>query len=971
MNRSRNKLVLTLVIVVSAAVRVWATDNDPLLQGFQSPPADTRPTVWWRFMDDFAARDGIVVELDAMQRLGLSGGVVSYCTSGSKLGKSRPGLPQVPILSPAWWDVVAFQLSQAGKRDLSLWFQACPGYATSGGPWITPELSMQKLVWSTVTCSGATNFDAALPRPNVDKKWDFYRDVAVVAFPKKASGQAVARDEVIDLSSRMDAAGRLQWQPPSGQWKIIRFGHATTGKPIHPVTPPAIGLECDKLSRAATRVQFDSYFKKILARRSAEQRGNVQLFFDSWEADDLNWTTGFREEFQKRRGYDPLPWLLVATGQLIGSEELSRRFDYDWKTTIEELINSEHFAELARLSHENGCNEFRAQPYNGPVNFMTAGALFDIPEGEFWHGKRDYGWWSLRQIASVSHVNGKKIAAAETLTSLADQHHLDVDPFATKAETDLAFTLGINNLAIHAMAHNPWPKLKPGMTTGFFPPLLGDWQVWNDFAGPWITYLARCCHLLQQGTFQADVVTLFRVGQKGFTPPTGYAGDLCNEELIVSSMTWDGDALCLSGGMRYKVLELVDTTKPTINYVSPSRIKERTAGRPYPQSISLPLLRKVRELVLAGATVVGPKPERAAGLAGYPQSDEEVARIADELWGSAADGKPVDRKVGKGRVFSGMPVAEVLASIGVQPDFKTVEPMPADDVPFIHRRVGDDDFYFVSNQKNERVKITGSFRVDGKIPEFWHADSGAVEPVSAWRQKGGRTEVDFDFDPRGSVFVRFTPGKAPALQAQASALVVLGKVDLSSNWKLRFDVSMGAPAEVEFPKLVSWTQRAEKGIRYYSGVAKYERTVTLPGKMISPGSKVVLDLGEVKNLARVTVNGTAFPELWKPPFKCDITSAVKPGVNQIAVEVVNLWANRMIGDEQEPPDIEWNTEKVRDGNNPLAAIPDWVINGTPRPSAERRTFTTWNYITKRQRLLPSGLLGPVQIISTVESMEQR
>ena len=945
---------------------------DPLLEkSFQNPPADARPTVWWRFMDDFMAREGIIVELDAMNRLGLSGGVVSYCTSNSRLVNSRSGLPQIPILSPEWWDMVGFQLREAKQRDLDLWIQMCPGYATSGGPWITPEMSMQKIVWSEVRCDGATNFDGVLPQPKVDKRWNFYRDVAVLAVPQLAGNAAVPVEQVINLTERMDAAGRLQWKPAAGQWKIFRLGHTTTGKPIHPVTKTGAGLECDKLNREAARIQFDSYFKKMLDQCPADQRGSVQLFFDSWEADSQNWTPRFREEFQKSRGYDPLPWLLVAAGQVIGSEDLSRRFDYDWKTTIEELINTEHFAELARLSHENGCNQFRAQPYNGPVNFMTAGALFDIPEGEYWHGKRDYGWWSLRQIASVSHVNGKKIAAAESLTSLADQHHLDVDPFATKAETDLAFTMGINNVAIHAMAHNPWPKLKPGMTTGFFPPLLGDWQVWNDFASPWVTYLARCCHLLQQGTFQADVVTLFRVGQKGFTPPDGYAGDLCNEELIISSMTWDGNALCLPGGMRYRVLELVDTTKFTVNYVSPSGIKERTAGKPLPQSISLPLMRKVRELVLAGATIVGPRPVCASGLTSYPQSDEEVARIADELWGVAADGKPVDRKVGKGRVFSGVPVAEVLARIGVQPDFKTVEPVSADDVPWIHRRVGDDDFYFVSNQKNERVKVTGSFRVDGKIPEFWHADTGAVEPVRSWRQKDGRTEVELDFDLRGSVFVRFVPGKAPAVQAQASAPTLLGSVDLSSNWKVRFDSNMGAPAEVEFPKLVSWTARAEKGIRHYSGVAKYERTVTLPGKLLSPGSKITLDLGEVKNLARVTVNGTVLPELWKPPFRCDITQAVKPGVNQVAVEVVNVWANRMIGDEQEPPDVEWNTEKVRDGNNPLAAIPDWVINGTQRPSPERRTFTTWNYIKKGQKILPAGLLGPVTIFSTTEAVANK
>jgi hypothetical protein len=939
----------------------FAADNQALIDGFKSPPHETRPVVWWRFMDDYATREGVVADLESMRRTGLGGAVVSYCASDRKSSPPQPGMPYVPILSNAWWELVNVQLAEASSRNLDLWFQACPGYATSGGPWITPEQSMQKLVWSTVACDGAKPFDAVLPVPKVDEKWNYYRDVAVLAFPQDGAKGSISLDKIVTLTDRMDAAGRLKWEPAAGAWKIIRFGHTTTGIPNHPVTPTGAGLECDKLSREATRIQFDNYFKKILAQRPAQAAGKVDLFFDSWEAQNLNWTARFREEFQKRRGYDPLHWLLVATGQLVGSEELSRRFDYDWKTTIEEMINSEHFAELARLCHENGCREFRAQPYNGPVNFMTAGALFDIPEAEFWHGRKDYGWWSLRMIASVCHVNGRKVAAAESLTSMPANLHMDLDPFSTKAETDLALTMGINHFAVHTSAHNPWPKLKPGMTSGFFPPILGPGQVWSDLSGSWITYLARCCHLLRQGTFSADVVQLFRPNQKGYETLTGYASDLCNEELIISSMTCDGQALCLPSGMRYQVLELVDTTKIVMAQLSPSGIEKRTGRKPLPQSISLPLLRKVRELVLAGATVVGPRPASAPGLGGYPECDQEIARIAEELWGPAAAAGPVDRKIGKGRVFSGMSVTDVLVRTGVQPDFKTVESIPAADIPWIHRRLGDEDLYFISNQKNERVKVIGSFRIDGKIPEFWHADTGLVEPARAWTRKDGRTEVELDFAPRGSVFVFFRPGTPAALPVQLAKPTVLGSVPMSPGWKVRFAPEMGAPAEADFPQLVSWTTRPEKGIRYYSGIAVYEREAVVPAELLIPGGKVVLDLGDVKNLARVTVNGTVFPELWKPPFACDITAAVKPGVNKFSIEVVNLWANRLVGDEQEPADVAWGPVKNGGGycGQPLQEYPEWLIKGTPRPSAERRTFASWNYIRKTQPLLPSGLLGPV------------
>ncbi len=941
-----------------------ASHDEALRAGFQSPPDAVRPTVWWRFMDDLMTREGVTADLDFMKQIGLRGGVVSFCSSRTKIGMPKPGLPLAPILSKDWWNLVGFQLEEASRRDLGLWFQACPGYATSGGPWITPALSMQKVVWSEVSCEGGKPFDAVLTVPAVDPKWNYYRDVAVLAVPAGAPGTAVPPDKVVDLGKKTDPAGRLKWSPPAGgAWKIFRFGHTTTGVPVHPVTATGSGLECDKMSREATRLQFDSYFKKILAARPDGSRAKVALFYDSWEAGNQNWTPEFREEFQKRRGYDPFPWVLVAAGQLVGSEEQSRRFDHDWRTTVEEMISGEHFAELARLCHENGSGDFRAQPYNGPVNFMTAGAHFDIPEGEFWHINKAYGWWTLRMIASVSHVNGKTVASAESLTASPEDIRFDVDPFSTKAETDLAFTMGINEISIPHIPHNPWPRLKPGMNAGPYGMLLAPGQAWAGLAGSWITYLGRCCHLLRQGTFAADVVKVFRPGQKGYEPPAGFAGDICNEELIISSMTWDGQALCLPGGMRYKVLELPDTTKVLAPFLSPTGIETRLNNKSRPQNISLPLLRKVRDLVLAGATVVGPRPLSTPGLSGYPACDQEVARIAEELWGPPAQA-PVDRRVGKGRVLSGIPISDVLPRMGIQPDFQTIEPVPADDVPWIHRTVGTDDWYFVSNQRNEPLSVTASFRVDGKVPELWHADTGTSEPARTWSCKSGRTEVALALAPRGSVFVRFRPG-APEVTPTPAAQA---PIPLPGEWKVRFSTAMGAPAEVVFPALASWTDRPEKGIRYYSGVATYFKEVSIPADRLGPDRRVSLDLGDVKNLARITVNGTAFPELWKPPFTCDITKAVKPGANQIAIEVVNVWANRLIGDEQESPDVIWGPEQFnpakRYKGQALEAIPDWVRQGTQRPSPERRTFTTWNYIQKDQPLLPAGLLGPVNLTFT-------
>lgn len=973
-------LTATQAFLSTAQAESTATSSPKPTQGslqaaFSSPPASARPLTWWRFIDDLVTREGMLAEFDYMQRMGLSGAVVSFCGSRLNLAAPVPGQERVPIMSEAWRDALGFQATEAAKRGLSLWYQASPGYATTGGPWITPERSMQNLIWRKTTVPAGQSFDAELPRADVDKKWNFYRDVAVLAYPVPTnSGDAIAPASVVELTDKLSPEGHLQWTPPSpGAWNIVRFGHTTTGKIVHPATPTGVGLECDKLDAEATRIQFDNYFAQILAQSPAGSTADIQLFFDSYEAGNQTWTTRFREEFKKRRGYDPVPWILAATGQMVGDRLRTRRFDYDWRSTVEEMVTTEHFAELARLAHERGARAFRAQPYNGPLNFMTAGATADVPEGEFWHVNKRYGWWTLRMIASVAHVNGRKIASAEALTASPEDLRADKHPYSTKAETDLALALGINQFAFHLTPHNPWPQHSPGMIAGPYTGVLTPTQPWAEMARPWIDYLARSCHLLQQGDFAADLVTVYRAGQRGFEPPQGYASDLCNEELVVSSMTWDGSALRLPSGMSYRLLELPATTAETGAF-SPANLPAEWRAQPVPQRISLPLLRKVRELVLAGAAMVGPRPVITPGLEGYPAADEEVARIADELWGPKSSDAVTDRNVGAGRVFSGITAAEALQRLGVAPAFRTADQAPFEQVPWIQRRLGQDDLFFVSNQKDTPRTIVASFRVDGKIPELWHADTGTIEPAADWDRRDGRTEVTLRLDPRGSVFVRFRPGPEPkALPVRSKPPEIFGSMDLSTAWTVHFAPGLGASTEPQdFPKLVSWTSHADNGIRHFAGTARYERSFTVPTALLRPGARLKLDLGDVQNLARVIVNGIAFPALWKPPFVLDVTSAMQGGENRLVIEVANVWANRLVGDEQEPADVVWGEERTgaHNGNDlyagrPLAAWPEWLIKNQPRPSANRVTFTTWNFIKPEQPLLPSGLLGPVNLTSTV------
>ncbi len=935
-----------------------------LSQEFRTPPKEARPGIWWRFMGDVESREGITADLEAMKRAGVAKAIVSFCSNS--LNPAPLGSLHVPILSKEWWEMRAFQDAEAKRLGVDLWFQQCPGYQTSGGPWIKPEEAMQKVVYSQTSVSPGDAKPVKLPVPDIDHKWNYYRDIAVVAFPKKEGGAAVLPEEVVELTSRMDKEGNLDWLPVSGSWNVVRFGHTTTGAENGPVSREGKGLECDKMSISATRTHYRSYFGKLAAAASAGKPG---VLFDSWEAGHQNWTSDFREEFRKRRGYDILPWLPVMTGQLIGSEELSRRFDNDWANTIRDLVTDRHFTELVRLAHEDGSRDFILQPYNGPVNFMTAGAVADIPEGEFWFVRKEYGWWTLRMIASVCHINGKPVASAEAFTCSPEDFHMGLFPWSLKRDADLAFTMGINSFNVSITPHNPWPKKAPGMLAGAYGIILGQGQTWNDLATSWVTYLARCSHLLRQGRFAADAAILFTPGQKGYQPPQGYAADLCNEEVILSSMTCDQGMLVLPSGMRYRVLEIPSTvSKPGTpnefsHSLSPSGIEGRLGKKPFQHTVSLPLLRKLRDLVKEGGVILGPRPVSTPGLSGYPGVNKEFQGLVEELWGSDSGDAPAERTVGKGKVFSEMSLAEVLAKTGQTPDV-TIEGADAASVPWIHRHLDGEELYFLSNQTEQELSLNVSFRVTGLVPERWDPDSAGISGVKGCREEKGRTIVPLKLSPRESAFVYFR--KDGTAVPAADDLPVRGTLDLNGPWSVAFSAERGGPAqEVSFPKLVSWTESQDPAISHYSGIARYSTTVDVPEAMLQSGGRAVINLGDVKEIARVTVNGKTLPECWKPPFLRDITGALRPGKNEVVIDVANLWVNRMIGDEAEPADLQWGKEGFVTGHGskgfPLLGYPEWLAKDLPRPSQGRKSFSSWGYFHKEDPLQPSGLLGPVTI----------
>jgi hypothetical protein len=513
----------------------------------------------------------------------------------------------------------------------------------------------------------------------------------------------------------------------------------------------------------------------------------------------------------------------------------------------------------------------------------------------------------IRESASVAHIYGQNLVAAESMTAASGAWAWS--PATLKPTADKELAMGLNRFVIHTSVHQPLLDKKPGLSLGPF----GQWftrnDTWAENAKPWISYLARNSYLLQQGKFVADIVYFYGEDtnltdlflHKAPDIPDGYNFDYINADALEHVLTVQGGQLATSSGMRYRVLAL----------------------DPHSQHMSLPVLRKIRDLVQAGAIVCGSKPTDTPSLA---DDQNEFHRIADQLWGSG-DGS----SVGKGKVYGNRSLGEVLKTLNVPADFVYTRPQPDTDLLFVHRQIGDQDFYFVDNRNDRTESLDATFRVTGKQAELWHADSGKIEPASYY-SAAGRTTVPLSLAPWQTVFVVF---RKPA---QASSRTLPRTVEtplatLEGPWEVTFPPDLGAPPKATFEKLAEWNENSDQGIKYFSGTATYTKTFDAPKGWLASGTNVWIDLGDVKNMAEVLLNGTPLGLVWKEPFRVNLTGALKSGANTLEVKVTNGWANRIIGDRQ--PGM-----------------------------TKTYTFTSPKFYNAKAKLWSSGLLGPVQIIAS-------
>lgn len=762
---------------------------------------------------------------------------------------------------------------------------------------------------------------------------------------------------LLDLTGKMTPDGTLTAQLPAGRWEILRLGCTLNDHcRVSTCSEGWDGYALDPFDAGAFRRYWDAVVAPLIADAGPlAGKALKYLHTDSWEVEVANWTPTLREEFQKRRGYDPLPWLPVIAGRIVNSREESNRFLHDFRRTMGDLAIANHYQLFRDGAHAAGLSIHPESggPHAVPIDAQQCLGFNDAPMSEFWawsprHRVGDANRFFVKQPASAAHTYGRKLVLAEGFTTIGP-HWQETLWDNLKPSFDKALCEGLNLLVWHAFVCSPESEGIPGQQY-FAGTHLNPLVTWWEQSGPFFDYLNRCQWMLQQGLAVADVAYFYgdhvpNFAQLKSSDPAGvlpgYDYDVVTSEVILTRMSVKDGRLVLPDGMSYRVLVL------------PNR-----------EVISLPVLRKLKELVEAGATVIGPKPVREQSLKDFPAGDAEVAKLAQELWGGpltpalspdggegarrAGEGASGERSFGQGRIIWGKTAREVLQWERVRPDFE-FKGEPDKPLDYVHRRDGDTDIYFVANRTNVETSGAGIFRVSGKAPELWNPVTGERRFAAAYSEGDGRTFVPLEFAPCGSWFVVFRePTSAhPAtyttnLTLAANSPRFTPVVELTGPWTVHFPIgwsadefdsrklALSSTRAVTFDSLVSWTTRPEPGLKFYSGAATYTKTFDWKPEVRSPKSEVWLDLGNVRELAEVHVNGQPCGIVWVPPFRVDISQAVKPGANTLAVDVVNFWPNRLIGDAALPPD-------------------------------QRRTQTNIRRLTKDTPLMESGLLGPVRL----------
>jgi len=922
---------------------------DALADGWQNPPMESRLRAYWWWLNGHVTKASITHDLEQMKAKGFGGAVIFDANGASQDGNGS--VPHGPtFFSPEWRELYKHTLREASRLGLGISLNIQSGW-NLGGPAVSADDAAKKYVWSELTVAGGGPVAVHLPAPEIRE--GYYRDSMVVAYrlktpaaparlvnwqqkalqkslepfstpdssplfaesPAVPGEEAAELGEVVDLTGNLGNDGTLRWVAPAGQWQILRFGY-TVGDHAYVSTSSDGwgGFALDVYSAKAFNAYWDKIVEPLIADAGPLAGKTLQyVHTDSWEIELANWTPLLPMEFKKRHGYDLTPWLPVLAGRIVNSRQQSDRFLFDYRKTLGDLAIDDHYRLFRDRAHAHGIgiHPESGGPHAVPIDAQRCLGWDDAPMSEFWawswtHRIGDANRFFVKQPASAAHTYGHKYVFAEGFTDIGPNWQESIWS-NLKPAFDKAIGEGLNVLVWHAFVCSPDETGMPGQQY-FAGTHMNPKVTWWDKSGPFLSYIDRIQWMMQQGNFSADVLYYYgdhvpNFAQLKQSDPAhihpGYDYDVITEEALIERASVRDGRLCLPEGTSYRLLVL------------PSR-----------EVISLPVLRKIRELVAAGATVVGPKPVKGETLTDEGNTDAEISRLADELWGGHVPG---------GRVIADRGARAVLLADGVSPDcVGAAADLPLD---YLHRTADGAEIYFVACRTNSAESVAVTFRVADKVPELWNAVTGERQFARAYTQQNGCTTVPLEFAPYGSWVVVF---REPAAQHPAVASSNRGEFvpagGITGPWTVHFDPQWGGPASVQFAALTSWTDRPEPGIKYYSGTAVYEKEFVRT-KPAAANDRVYLDLGSLSELAEVKVNGQSCGVSWCPPWRVEVTGALRPGANRLQVEVVNFWPNRIIGDAMLPP-------------------------------AGRITRTNIRKLTAKTALEPSGLFGPVQLLTS-------
>ncbi|WP_373496473.1 glycosyl hydrolase [Aquiflexum sp.] len=891
---------------------------------FRNPSKDNRPLALWTWLNGYVDTTQMVFELEQMKDKGTRGALIWDLGALMDPEKLIPGGPA--MLGDESLKYFSLALATGKRLDLDLGWVAASSW-NAGGEWVEEEHASKELVNSSQFVEGPSQMKFPILEPtSIRKSASRNTLITTVAVPFSennvidfSKGEAIVLDEFSKDGKFFD------WNVPPGKWEVLSFFISNTGQELVVPSPNSSGLIIDHLSKDATKNYFDSIFNRLASITSPDKQFKFFMHdsYEVWEAND--WSPLFLEKFQEIYGYDSRPYLPLIQTHISSDDRLAKRFLHDYTKLISDMMIENHFAQSTEIAEKHGIEMIIEAGHGGNVRVEPLKALGNshIPMGEFWNRQRH---WVTKEASSAAHIYGKKIVASESLTGW---NHWQHGPTDFKQLIDIAFCDGLNQIVFHTFSHNPKIAGKPGFVYHAGEHINVN-ATWWEMARPFMDYIARCSYMLRQGNFVADVLLYYGDEAPNLVPPRrldpnytpdmpgifptyfydeskcphcgrpkpinpgklpGYQYDYINEDIITTTLGTENGNFVLPHGQSYKILVLPDR-----------------------EDISLEVLKRLERLIFDGAVVIGRKPERSTSLKGYPAVDAEISEIAEKIWGDCDGKKLLSNKYGKGAIYWGKTVQEVLDELAIPPDFEISGTDNHDlHIDFVHRVTDNEDIFFISNSSTKQEKITAVFRVDqdSKL-EIWDAETGLIQrDVNYTKVKNG-LQLELTMDPLASRFVifrKYTTGKnddglyydlQKGLQKKLQSKNIHQSIDLSSQWNISFDPDWGGPKSIKLDRLISWSDLEDEGANYYSGAADYTREFSIEEAALSQDVEAIVSFENVQEMAQVFVNGKDCGIVWLPPYSTRITPHLKVGKNMITVKVINTWNNRIVGDLRNP-----------------------------------------------------------------------